>query len=272
MSSKTLILTLSIIMMGFSPAICKLAYVICPDGKSACDDYKICCQKNSGYSCCPASLCCCNEGSYCCTCTSFLGANLLLKHASVPSKALEHIPTEAFTPIQIKNSTVVSTYEEESNAILGAYLAFDNFLNVTGYYKYSRNAFGCKSEFALIVQNSIKEISILNNKTLVDNPIEFLSKFTATMAEIFYHARQLISDCKSVPEEFKNVLDLVSTYITTPDPKTGQNYFFKFFENLEGKVFSIFAYFGEVTKLWNDAKYAECGETLGELFNTLFEI
>jgi hypothetical protein len=208
-----------------------------------------------------------------------------MKTESHPSFSLDTLTLESLNKVEISSSIKLdeiqhhknytrsnSVNEKESNAIYGAYLALDSFLNATKYYKYSRNAFGCKDEVGQIVKNVLKEISILNDKTLISKPIEFMAKFTATMSEIFYHSRELLSDCKHVPEELRNVLDIISNYINHPDPKTGESYFLKFFTNLEANLFTIFSYFEQISNEWKTEKYTECGVTLGKLFNIMFEI
>ncbi len=282
MSNKFRIFSLFLILASFALLKCQAEYVVCPDNKSACDDNKICCKKNTGYSCCPSTLCCCNDGSYCCACSNFLGIDIFSKKTQSQSSvylvdSLKGTLNKNETPSYRNITDINSSKEQESNAIYGTYLVLDSFLNQTQYYKYTRNFYpqnsaGCKEEIGIIINNVLKEISILNNKTLILEPIQYLTKLTATISEIFYHSRELIRDCKQIPRELKYMIDLVSNYIKNPDPKTGQSYIFKFFTNLDKNLLNIFLYFGQISDDWNAEKYKECGENLGKLFNIMFEI
>lgn len=291
MINKFHICGLFLILASFALSNCQAGYVVCPDNKSACDDNKVCCKKNTGYSCCPSTLCCCNDGSYCCACSSFLRIDLFSKKTgSQPSFYLKENSKEVLDKNEIpsskklnllgsyKNITESKFYkEQQSNAIYGAYLVLDSFLNETQYFKFTRNFYpqnlaGCKEEIGVIINNVLIGISNLNNKTLILEPIQYLTKLTSTTSEIFYHSRELIRDCKQIPREIKYMMELISNYLKNSDPITGQTYIFKFFTNLEKNLLSIFSYFSQISDDWAAEKYRECGENLGKLFNIMFEI
>lgn len=43
------------------------SYILCPNGRGACDDDRICCPRGNGYyMCCPDTLRCCESGINCC--------------------------------------------------------------------------------------------------------------------------------------------------------------------------------------------------------------
>jgi hypothetical protein len=268
MSYKHLIF---VIFLAFISIDNCLSYVVCPDAISACDDKFICCQKGTGYRCCPSSSCCCKDGSYCCSCSSltFLGFNLSeiqSSSAHLLSEVRSPILDLSFNSTDIEIDTKIIKSNGE-NAFYGAYLMLDSFLNVTGYYKHYRSTEGCKNEFLTVVQDVIKAISIINNTTYIE-PAEFFSELSADIAENFYHARETLSNCKHVKEEFKLMLDSTYNYITSPD----NDYLLKFLINLKGSLPQILSYVNQIKTLCILENYEECGTFIGLLFNKVFEI
>lgn len=258
MSVTSLFLLLTIFLTTINMFQAKLNYVICADGISACGDFMQCCRKGTGYRCCSESLCCCQQGNYCCFCSSLRSVNIFLSE-SKPSQ--EKTDFEVETMPLANNST-------EVNAFYGTYLVFDAFLNVTGYYKHSRNAAGCRDEVQKVIQDLIKEISILNDKVLINNKPEFFAKLSSGLSELLFHTRELLQDCEHAPEEFRNIVKQITNYVS----KWENHYLYKVTLNVEMNLGEIMRLVTNADSLCKSSQYEECGRSLGRLFNLVFEI
>jgi hypothetical protein len=248
MSFKLLIL-FGIFIITLNSVCSNLNYIVCDDGVSACSDDMQCCKKGTGYRCCPSSLCCCQDGNYCCTCS-----NLRIEMGMLQSSSPSRFNTKS-------NST-------EPNAFYGAYILVDSFLNTTGYYKYSRNAAGCRDEVKILGNDLVKLIEIFNNQTLIQDKAEYYSRLSAEMSEILFHSRQLIIDCQHVPEEFQEIIRLITSYVFNWD----NQYLLKLISQIERNLGDISRLVYDINNQCSSYLYQDCGQSVGTLFKLVFEV
>jgi hypothetical protein len=248
MSFKLLILS-GIFLISLNSISSKLNYVVCDDGVSACSDGMQCCQKGTGYRCCPSSLCCCQDGNYCCSCS-----NLRIEINLLQSSSPNNLNTN-------NNST-------EPNAFYGAYLVLDSFLNITGYYKYSRNAAACRDELKILVDDGMKLMAIFNNQSLIQDKADYYSRLTAAMSEVLFHARELIRDCEHVPEELQEIIQQITSYVLNWD----NQYLFKIIDQIEKNIGEISQLVYDINNQCSSNFYLDCGRSLGTLFKLVFEV
>lgn len=228
----------------------KLNYVVCDDGVSACSDGMQCCKRGTGYKCCPSNTCCCQDGYYCCTCS-----NLRINNVDFFMQSLATV---------IYDTNATSQNVTEPNALYGAMVLVDSFLNTTGYYKYSRNALGCRDEFEIILKDIINEINILDSQTLEKS--EYVSQLTSGLAEIFFHVRKFILDCQHIPDELNSVLKQISLKLTD------LQYYFKVFTQIENNLQTISKIIQDIKIRCSQRFYSDCGTSLGDLFKIVLEV
>jgi hypothetical protein len=218
-------------------------YVKCPDGVSACGDNQICCRKGSGYTCCPGSLSCCQEGLYCCS-------GVFLKEIKNQFSTLSFMVMDEDINSNSKNDIQKSIPFVEQNISM----LIDSFLQSTGFYNLTKNTEICRNE-----------ISESFDKFLNENKIDTSAE--GVLETLFEVVNKFFTKCEIATEE---LIQKIKTY-------DFKNFLINLIERVENQsqlpmdLLNVMLDFNEIKTQWQEKNYAECGKSLGKLFNFLQE-
>jgi hypothetical protein len=215
-------------------------FVACPDG-SGCRRGQHCCERFDGdFSCCSNTQRCSPGGE---RCLSYLSEGFIQSY---------------------NNESHLATLPLKKNAIAGAFIVLDSFLNTTNFYSYAQETALCKND-GINFGFSIKEIiEVLKDQELRKDFTKFIAVISSKVSNTIYLLRIELSDCQQVPAELKIAFEEGIKYISQ------EGYLFKVIQHIESKIFAIGKLAQQAVDSWNAENYQECGNSLGLLFNLIF--
>jgi hypothetical protein len=217
------------------------SYVICPDGESACNSGFQCCQKGSGYRCCPISTYCCRDGNYCCTNLFQESFNLGDINGMFSEKSNLLQSEKADLEFLVDDIDKAAKFNEKnnynynnSNTIDNFLARVDGFLNGTEIYENNLDILNCKKKFYSFIYDAIEEGLNLNDEDLYNkNYNEFMGKFKDGFINVITQGFEYVLNCKNIDKETKQVFSNIIDYMEH------FNYLNKLVEEIPSKIFSF---------------------------------